>query len=585
MVLAQPHLELSLEEPFRSTFQSTPKHLEALVKTLEVARTAPHGAQKTHFTLLPEYSIPAGQGIPRIEEALRSEDWPNRTIVIGGADGLTIPEYADLAATPHTTVDWDRNNPKTIPAGQWVNCAIIWTKGRDGSVKRWLQPKLYPAWPEEDATVLSMFRGSSVFVFKGRFNNGAPYRFAVLVCFDWVATIDGHKPWQALLEALSRQARPHDAELSISWLFVIQHNPRPSDGTFLAEIVDFFNQTTAPNVRRDRTCIVFANSAGRPEPGPTEYYGNTSLVLAQQTLFTPRTCPPTFCNGGQRFPERDSIRYHKDILFRERGACIHSFEQVNPASLIAGAAGRAAPLRSPAVFPINEQSDPRALGKPVPAAAKWLNDELDTLPAVPHTKVDTLLVSPLTGAHAKAIAGLRNTSSTFAQGAVSLAAPGATTPATPRASRPPRTADDWGNSESKAVLHLVHALSVLGVCSDELNVDDTSVHARIRVRGRVLDAVAILDEDHASCREHYERMLPAGRRGVLLVSRDSDNNHCSRQFQSFVRPEAGGGPRTGRDITKPHMPSWQIGYRDLLDILQSSDSLENARRQLHDKLT
>ena len=385
MVLAQPYLELGPEEPFRSTSQSTPQHLEAIVKTLDVARTAPHGAEKTHFTLLPEYSIPAAQGIPRIEDALRSNDWPNRTIVIGGVDGLTIPEYEALVATPHTTVDRKHNNPKTIPAGQWVNCAIVWTKGRDGSVKRWLQPKLYPAWPEEDATVLSMFRGSSVFVFRGRFSNGAPYRFAVLVCYDWVATIDGHKPWETLLEELSRQASPHEAELSLSWLFVIQHNEKPSHPTFLTEIDSFFDQTTTPTVRRDRTCIVFANSAGGPGPGRTEHHGHTSLVLAQETRFTPSTCPLTFCNGGQSYRERDLIRHHKDILFRERGACIHSFAQVNPASLVPGAAGRAAPLRCPAVFPINEQPDPRALGAPVPASAKWLNDELDTLPgSAPH---------------------------------------------------------------------------------------------------------------------------------------------------------------------------------------------------------
>ena len=184
MVLAQPHLDLTTQEPYRCTTTSKQRQLETIQAALRVARTRCHGAAKTHFTIFPEYSIPAPEGVALVEAALRHPDWPAQTILIGGTDGLSASEYTQLVAAPGTHVDIEHN----IPAGQWTNCAIVWAKGADGTVERWLQPKLYPSWPEEDVADGTMFRGNSVFAFRGRFDDGTPYRFSVLVCFDWISS-------------------------------------------------------------------------------------------------------------------------------------------------------------------------------------------------------------------------------------------------------------------------------------------------------------------------------------------------------------------------------------------------------------
>ena len=236
MVLAQPHLTLTPREPYRCTDESRSCHLEAISAAMAVARDASHGAEKTHFTVFPEYSIPSLEGIELVEHNLRQDDWPNQTIVIGGTDGLSSAAYRSLATAPHTHVEDD---PTTVLPDQWLNCAIVWTKAIDGTVERWLQPKLYPSWPEQNVVDSTMYRGSSVFVFSGEFDSGAQYRFAVMVCFDWIATVQGTKPWRAVVDRLSQRSTIMKAEVSLSWWFVIQHNRRPSDESFMSEVNDF----------------------------------------------------------------------------------------------------------------------------------------------------------------------------------------------------------------------------------------------------------------------------------------------------------------------------------------------------------
>jgi hypothetical protein len=108
-----------------------------------------------------------------------------------------------------------------------------------------------------------MFPGNSVFTFRGSFDNQTRYRFCSLVCFDWIATVENKKVWQWVLEDLQGRAAQAQAELSLSWLFVVQSNPKPSHDTFPTEVSRFFDQNTVPSVRRDRACLLFANGAGK----------------------------------------------------------------------------------------------------------------------------------------------------------------------------------------------------------------------------------------------------------------------------------------------------------------------------------
>lgn len=260
MVFAQPFLSLTNAEPYKCTPQTKQEQLDVLTDSLAVALDAQHGENKTHFTIFPEYSIPGPEGITRIEQALHAANWPTGTIVIGGCDALSESDFETLAGEPNTHLDTAHNGLDRIAQHEWVNCAIIWVKGENELIERWLQPKLLPAGPEQNTQFQEMFRGDSVFVFKGQFSNGTQYHFFSLVCFDWIATQNGEIVWRGVLDALQQEVAPN--ELSLSWLFVIQHNNKPSHDTFLSEVSGFFDQNIAPIVRRDRTCLVFANSAG-----------------------------------------------------------------------------------------------------------------------------------------------------------------------------------------------------------------------------------------------------------------------------------------------------------------------------------
>src|SRR5271154_3296709 len=83
MVIAQPCLGLTAIEPFQCRPDLQLQQLAVINRTLEIARAVPHGAQRTHFTIFPEFSIPGLAGVALIDDAIRSPNWPARTVVMG----------------------------------------------------------------------------------------------------------------------------------------------------------------------------------------------------------------------------------------------------------------------------------------------------------------------------------------------------------------------------------------------------------------------------------------------------------------------------------------------------------------------
>lgn len=221
MVIVQPYLTLTEQEPFRTVAASKAELMANLTATMAVARAAPHQAEKTHFTIFPEYSIPGLDGIALIDAALADPQWPSGTIVIGGVEALSKPDFVILAGRDGTHLDTEYNGLEQIDDAEWINCAIVWTKAGDGTVERWLQPKLWPAWDEQDITYQNMYRGKSIFSFKGNLSNGLKYRFSSLICFDWIASIETRRAWRWALDDLEVQATEAEALLALSWMFVI----------------------------------------------------------------------------------------------------------------------------------------------------------------------------------------------------------------------------------------------------------------------------------------------------------------------------------------------------------------------------
>jgi hypothetical protein len=574
MVIAQPYLTLSEEEPYRCAPDNRQKQLTTIRETLTVAREARHGASKTHFTIFPEYSFPGVEGVELIETALRDANWPNGTIVMGGTDALTKDDFVSLAEVPSSHFDGVHNGLDRISLNQWINCEITWVKGADGTVERWLQPKLFPAWPEQDIEYQDMFRGNSVFMFKGFMDNQTQYRFSTLVCFDWIAIVDSRKVWQWIMTDLQRQADEAQAELSLAWFFIIENNRKPHSDSFLGEVTGFFDQTLFPAVRRDRTCVVFVNTAGKSMPGQADLFGGTSLVFSRQTLFADPTCHPTFSNGGSRFRSSTLLNAYRDILFRERGACIHSFLQVNPNSLNAGAAGKTIAIEKAFIFPLNEVNDPRAPAAEVPACIKWLNDELDLIVSIGVRYPEASLAAQAETVHQRCVSDLRWISAQVAMNVVKLAA----------MESKARTVDEWDHTEIDAVENLMQTLNIIGLGFPQLAVGMNSAHATFDINNQPVDLLAIRGDSHEACIEHSRIFLPLPRRQVLLVSRDRDNNPWKGRLGSFLRPIAA---KLGeeRNFTDPNGGLLHVGYRNFLDHFRNSASAIGLQGAIYAELT
>ena len=405
MVAMQPSLTRKLTtEPFRCRPGSKEEQLVALERTLAIARVADHGAEKTHFTLIPEYSIPGLDGITRIESILRDPSWPNGTVVIGGTHALSKADYAALCSEDGTSVDLIRNGPDCVQDGEWINCCITWVKTENG-LRRWLQPKIAPAWLEQNIVHTQMFRGGSVFLFRCAFANGALCRFFSLVCFDWVGVVDEETIPRQVLAAINAEGQ----EVSLSWVFVPQHNPSPSHASFLSGVAGFFqNQSNAPNVHRERCCVLFANTAGRDMPGPSDTNGCSTLIFSPLSPFDLEGCHPTYSGRSRRLRGSDALGQCRDVLFRERGACIHSFSQYVPGAVNLGAGGRTLPIQRASVHSIaTGLNDPRACGTPVPACVKWVNDSLDVLPCLSSQIPNAPLASSINSLHAMNVTAFR----------------------------------------------------------------------------------------------------------------------------------------------------------------------------------
>lgn len=561
MVIAQPHLpieSLTATEPYQCRPEARGQQLAALTRALAIAREPSHGAAKTHFTIFPEYSIPGLEGIGLIDAAVSAADWPNSTVIIGGTDALARAQYGQLLQADSTHVDAARNGADQVGADRWVNCAITWVKAADGTVERWIQPKLHPAWEEMNIAHQHMFCGSSVYMFKGRFENDAPFRFGTLVCFDWIASIAARKPFQWILNDLHQQADGN--QLPLSWLFIIQRNKKPSHDTFLNGVNSFFNQVEFPNALRERACLVFANTGGKAVPGRANEFGACSVVSSPQSLFGRPACAPTFSSGGARFRDGSSLlANYKDVVFRERGACIHSFAQVNPGSLLAGPAGRSFAVEHAHVYSISGAPEPRAPAAAVPASIKWLNDELDVVASLSIPYHAAALAGAADIAHQSTITALRAISAQSATRAINLAAQESAV----------EHADEWDETESESLRHLVHTLDILGISFPQPTVDSDPAHAQVVIRNQPVDLLAIRGASHEACIEHSKKFVSNPQRQTLLVSRDHDNIKWHRRFGSFLEPVT---PQPGQEpkITDPASGMLHLGYQNLLEIFLAS---------------
>ena len=570
MVVCQPFIRLTGEEPFHCREDAKPSQLALINRTLEISRSNAHGLDRTHFTIFPEYSICGLEGVARITDALNAADWPRQTIVIGGVDGLLKNEFTELCGTAGAHVDEELNSPAQVEDHEWVNCQIIWIKSQSGVVEKWIQPKIEAARPEQDGTCQQMFRGRSVYNFLGRFQDAGPYRFSSLICYDWIGNVEGTKIWKCVLDQLQQEANQGNVQYALSWFFVLQYNPNPSHNTFLAEVAPFFQPNSAPNVNRSATCLVFANRAGSALPGEIERFGHTSLVFCPQAPFSRPKCSPTYSNGGMRFRNSEALTGYHDVFFREGGACVYSFIQVNPASVPYGPAGATNPVLEPKVFSVDNNDDRRTPSGPVPASVKWVNDRLDNLTRLSELYPNLPISAQSNGPHNYNVSHLRNEGGRKLEHTIDLATCRLTRADNERL--PALVADEWDADQRHALEHLVHSLNIVSLGGAVATFAVKDAHASISINGEPLDFVAVKGTHHEDCVKHHSLVLGPPQKKTLLVTRDYHNTECSKKERSILDME----PRQieeERRFDDPARNLFHTGFDNLLNIFRSAQQV------------
>lgn len=574
MVLAQPYLparSLTEKEPFQLTDEHKRQQLQILDEVLSVACLSRDSGLKTHFTIVPEYCMPGFEGVQLVENKLSSSNWPTGTILIAGTDGLTVDQYREIGEGNSTHVA-DCNLPRQVSSSKWVNCAVVWIKFADGRLDRWIQPKLSAAWEEENVCHEKMFRGRSIYVFKGKFENGGYFLFCTLICFDWIARIGNLDTFEWLLHGIHNEAG--SGQLPVTWIFVIQRNANPSHQTFLDRIQQFFNHNGYPNARKDNTCLVFANTAGKAGPGPSSEFGSTSMVFSPRVPFVDPNCYPTFSMGGPKFRDsNETLRvYHcKDVFFRERGAGIHSIVQNIPESVGSGPSNRTIALEDAKVYPISGVSEARAPKDPVPAATKWLHDELDGMCRV-HPPCSPFIDNEIEKAHFRVVKGLRKLSSKETMRKMKLAS-----------DEVGECPDEWDSMASKGLRHVVRTLGVVGTACPLRGTCAKSFHATAVLNDQQVDVVAIRGDSHQACEEHlkaHDVRNPS--RHLLLISRDSQNTLRNKRDGSILEWNSSS---LDKDPKITETRGFVIGYQNLWSIVQGADRVDDIAAGINEKLS
>lgn len=569
MVIAQPHLPetaFTPSEPYSLTGHANTRQLEIVTRTLDIACPSPE-APATHFTILPEYCVPGLDGVDLIEERLQADSWTNGTVVIGGLDGVSREDYGQLLDAGHTHHDTERNGVGRLAPDQWVNCSITWVKSKNGSVSRWVQPKLWPAWPEARGENQRMFRGGSIYLFRGQRTHGEQFIFGTLLCFDWIAPSEP-SPRERILAAIHSEAS--GAQLPLTWLFVLQRNDRPSHPDFLHNVVSFFNNRSYPNATRSHTCLIFANTAGLKQPGFCTEYGSTSAILSPACSFMTSGASPTMSHQGFRYREENPVLLKSarctDVFCRERGECIHVFDQINPSWLLSSASGKSYAVENAEVHAASGLSHVLAPGGTVPAAVKWANDALD------QTSTELPAHAPALGelletAHEAVSHRLRNKCSAALTDIVRLSTP---------------TADDnidaWSTVELSGLEHVLYTLRILSAGDKLESVGEAMAHGSVAFRSASLDVVAIRGHSHRDCIEHFAKNHRGRqRRHLLLVSRDKENTVWDPKYGSFLTM-ASSVNESGPRITDGASPTYHVGYQDILGFLREATNLDEVER-------
>ena len=256
------------------------------------------------------------------------------------------------------------------------------------------------------------------------------------------------------------------------------------------------------------------------------------------------------------------------MVLRERGECIHAFDQINPRWVQPGAAGKSYAADNAVVHAVRGEHV-LAPGTGVAAAVKWVNDQLDKMATTMPTHMPEL-EEELTSIRVTLITGLRLGDSKDLHEVVRLATPGSS-----------ENPDEWSGLQGDGLSHVVRSLQIAAMGAKLVSVGVDKVHGVTCWNGQCFDVMAVSGQTHQTCLDHVvSRYGRRQRKHLLLVSRDTDNTPLDRREGSILRTRKP-APRAERRYTDGKNPSYHVGYQNLISILGAAETANDVAEQLY----
>ncbi len=581
VVMMQPHVSIDTKsEPFVWLEAERERQINKIQRTLEIAARNGDSGNSAHFTLLPEYSIPGLRGITVINDVVSGNRWPQNSVLIGGVDGLTKTEYEQLIVSDATYVS---ENNREVPNHQWINCGILWAKQADGSIARWVQPKMSPSWLEEAIIAKEMFPGRSVYVFTTRFENGTECRFIYVICFDWIASDGGSCLLWDILERVDALSNPTKRDVNL--FFVLQHNPSPNHHTFLENTRHYFeDQAKFPFTLRNDGAVLFVNTAGGAKPGRYSTHGCSSMVFSPRAPYDCEACPPTAAVVTKKLRASDSLGRCKDSLLREGGECLHRLRLTLPQFLNLGSTERSLPIKSADVFALDGNGDdPRTPGQPVPAIVKWVNDQLDVL-AIPLANEQTHALKELVeNCYQELSASLRRKTDDALSNCIRVAGVKQAKSLSISGLRPVDLVDNWDDGEIARLKTVVQTLSVLRAFT-ELDVSCSPGHAVIKSASQVYDVIVVTGDSHQECFEHAMNTIQSSEQRIkIIITQDTGDTILpdrDKPITAVDEIDEGKGP----NITDPYASCKHLGHQNIVSACHGSREVTEFNTRMSEML-
>lgn len=564
------------EEPFQWKVEYKPAQLAKIKRTLSIARNSDHGSRNTHFTIFPEYSVPGLDGVNVIETEINSTQWPNNSIIIAGLDNLDKAQYSELCRMENLQVV-DGSAPGDLPSEKWVNCVVTWAKDNAGRVQKFVQTKIDPAWPERTNSYQHMFHGSGVFLFNCKYDDASsfPCRFLSLICYDFIGKNQRSEfIWKSSFGKLSTMFSGRTCDLS--WIFVIQENSKPNSQQFLSVARDIFEQRQDyANINRDNCALVFINNSQKDELGAFDTHGFSSLIFSKNiAAFRVENAPLSFSSAPEYLRQSDLLKSSCiDVIFRERGACIHSFSVLPPKFVPASSTMKKLPILTANVHStIEGGTDPRAIGKPVASVVKWINDKSSSIrnfgDRVPNCDLSVSAKQPFDQTlNAMKLQQGKVLSKKMKYGFVGL---------------PDKESDRWKEPEIDVLKTILDSISIFSMAT-RVNVDTSESHALVELNGLYYNLVVAKGDTHGDCMKHIDSQFPAtAREAIAVISRDEANSQMTEKDRDYTKPTKPRNQDGDLDYTSSLKSTIYIDFQSLLTAFKSAPDAATLRNSIND---